>query len=290
MPAGRNEDETRALVLDMCDVSGLSLEWQASITTWEGWLRAANRPETTIYLRLYHLRRFAGDHPKVHPWEMTLDLLIVWLAEFKWKAETRRSYRSSLRQFYTWGHLTGRINGNPAALLPAVTPPRGRPRPAPDGIFLVALCKAGERERLMLRLAAHTGLRRGEIAKVHTDDLEADLDGWSLRVVGKGGKVRLVPLLDDLVSEIQLCPGGYLFPGKIDGHLSPSYVGKLISQLLEGHWTAHTLRHRFAGKAYAAERDIRAVQELLGHASVVTTQIYTPVPSGALRSAVAAAA
>ena len=68
------------------------------------------------------------------------------------------------------------------------------------------------------------------------------------------------------------------------------YVGKLMSRALMAGWSAHSLRHRFAGLAYSVERDIRAVQELLGHASVRTTQIYTPVPSGALRTAVRGAA
>lgn len=51
-----------------------------------------------------------------------------------------------------------------------------------------------------------------------------------------------------------------------------------------GEWTAHTLRHRFASTAYAGSRDIRTVQELLGHSSVATTQIYTAVPDGSIRA------
>ncbi|WP_022899139.1 tyrosine-type recombinase/integrase, partial [Humibacter albus] len=80
-----------------------------------------------------------------------------------------------------------------------------------------------------------------------------------------------------------------LFPGRVDGHLSAAYVSKLISRALPEGVTAHPLRHRFASRAYAAERDIRAVQELLGHASVATTQIYTAVPDAALRRAALAA-
>ena len=65
---------------------------------------------------------------------------------------------------------------------------------------------------------------------------------------------------------------------------------KLIARTLPDAWTTHTLRHRFASAAYAADRDIRAVQELLGHASVSTTQIYTAIPAEAARRAVASAA
>lgn len=70
---------------------------------------------------------------------------------------------------------------------------------------------------------------------------------------------------------------------------APAHVGKLISRTLPAGWTTHTLRHRFASQAYAVDRDIRAVQELLGHASVVTTQIYTAIPDNARRRAAAGA-
>ena len=73
------------------------------------------------------------------------------------------------------------------------------------------------------------------------------------------------------------------------GHLAPATVGIMVARELPGDWTCHTLRHRFASVAYRQDRDIRAVQELLGHTSVTTTQIYTAVPDGAKRRAAAAA-
>ncbi len=79
-------------------------------------------------------------------------------------------------------------------------------------------------------------------------------------------------------------------PGRTDGHLSPAHVGKLVSAALGPNRSTHTLRHRFASRAYAADRDILAVQELLGHACVATTQIYTLVLDGALRAAAQVAA
>lgn len=111
-----------------------------------------------------------------------------------------------------------------------------------------------------------------------------------LRVIGKGGKTRHVPILrQDLLAQI-IDAHGFLFKGNIDGHLSAAYVSRLISASLGNRTTAHQLRHRFATEALRGTHDLRAVQELLGHASLATTQIYTDVADEDLWDAVAAAA
>jgi integrase len=84
--------------------------------------------------------------------------------------------------------------------------------------------------------------------------------------------------------------GGYLFPGDDDGHLSARYVGKLMAGALPDHSTAHTLRHRFATRAYRGTRNLRAVQALLGHSSVATTERYTAVDDDEIRAAMMSAA
>lgn len=255
-------------------------------------MRSAQKPDSTIGLRLYQLRRLAESFLDRDPWSLTLDELAAWIGSNTWAKETARGYRAAIRQFYNWAHVTGRIAVNPAALLPPITPNQGKPHPAPEDIYRAAIAgEPDDRVRLMLELAGGVGMRRAEIAVATANDAHLDADGWAMLVHGKGGKERVVPLSDSLAARIRRWPHrGYLFPGQIDGHLSPRYVGKLMSRAIDGEWTAHSLRHRFAGRAYAAERDIRAVQELLGHASVRTTQIYTPVPTGALRTAALAAA
>lgn len=152
-----------------------------------------------------------------------------------------------------------------------------------------AILAADERVRLMIALGSH-GLRRGEIARAHTDALRADLGGVALDVDGKGGKRRLVPLTDALGRELGRLPAGWVFPSPAGGHLTPAHVGKLVSRCLPAGVTPHQLRHRFATRAYAATRDIEAVRQLLGHASLVTTQRYVATPADALRAAVVAAA
>lgn len=149
---------------------------------------------------------------------------------------------------------------------------------------------SGPRERLMIALAAEAGCRRAEVAAARREDVEVGVRGAYLRIVGKGSRARMVPISDSLAQMILDRPAGWLFPSPNGGHLSAAYVGQLMSRALPDEWTAHTLRHRFASAAYAVDADLRAVQEMLGHASVETTQVYTAVPDGAKRRAVEGAA
>ncbi|MBB5915254.1 integrase [Nocardia transvalensis] len=262
-------------------------QWVGPIYQFEEILRAAGRPKTTRYLRIYHLRRFAVDHPRTDPFEITKAHLRTWMAQHDWAPSTRASYRSSLCVFYAWAHADGHMPTNPAYELPTITPPPAVPRPAPDAVVDDALRNVALRTRVMVTVLAFTGLRRHEAAKLHTRDLEWLGDGWVIRVDGKGRRKRIIPVDDEFAAVLRALPPGYVFPGQIDGHLSAAHFGKVVSAALEGSWTAHNLRHRFASSAYAVEKDIRAVQELLGHAHVTTTQIYTWVPSESMRRAAA---
>lgn len=147
--------------------------------------------------------------------------------------------------------------------------------------------KADPREQLILRLAAELGLRRAEIAVVHARDLIQDLDGWSLLVHGKGNRERVLPLGDGLalaIREATLAGAGYAFPGGDHGHLTPRWVGTLISRILPRDVTLHQLRHRFATLTHQETGDVRLVQALLGHASLATTQRYIDMHSDQLRA------
>lgn len=142
----------------------------------------------------------------------------------------------------------------------------------------------------MVALAAEAGLRRAEVAVVHSDDLVEDLVGWSLLVHGKGGRTRIVPLKADLAASLRKLPPGYAFPGRDHGHLSPRWVGKLMTRLLPGDWTMHKLRHRAGSKWWESSgHDLFVVQELLGHADPKTTRVYVDVARARLRAAVEAA-
>ena len=260
------------------------MEWQVAMRGYLTYLAASGASAATIRLRRHYIVAFART--TTAPFNVDALDLTSFLATSGWAPETRKSARASLRAFYGWALTCGHINVNPATSLPTVTVPPGQPRPAPDDVFSLALARADARGRLLLMLGAYCGLRRAEIAQVHTRDLVAG----SLRVTGKGGRTRIVPVHPSLLGILEDADPGYLFPGLTNGHLSPKRVGEIIADLLGSGWTAHTLRHRFASRAYAVDRDLRAVQELLGHSTPDTTARYTAIPDGALRAAVAGVA
>jgi integrase len=264
-------------------------QWGVQVDLWLNWLRAAGRPASTLYLRKSQLRRLAHAYPHADPWSLTPDELAGWIAGQQWDNDTIRSHRSALRSFYAWGLSSGRTGVNPAHALPSVKAKPGRPKPAQEATWKAAMLAADDRDALMIRLGAEAGLRCCEIAQVHTSHVEHDLVGYTLRVLGKGSKTRIVPLSPRLALELRSRPPGWVFPGNIEGHLSSAYVSKRLSWALGKGVTGHQLRHRFASVAYSAERDIRAVQELLGHSTPETTARYTAIPNGALRAAVLAA-
>jgi integrase/recombinase XerC len=247
-------------------------------------MRTAGLPATTVRQRTYHLGRVARELGGT-PATVSVEALTAWLAGKDWKPNTRRSYRASLRAFYGWGLAAGRVTSSPAHLLPPVRVPRSRPRPTPEVAFRFAMRSADPRARLAIMLAGVCGLRRGELARARRDDLEEDLTGWSLRVVGKGGHVRMVPVPDELALEIRSRAAGWLFPSPHGGHLTPHHLGKLVSRHLPDGLTTHTLRHRCGTVAYAETKDLLAVQTLLGHAKPETTAIYVEVPMDSVRDA-----
>lgn len=279
--------------------------WAVAIAAWITYLKAANRTPNTIRIRRYYVERFAA-RCEVGPESTTFGDLIEFLGNDEWGGETRKCARAGLVSFFSWMVDDGRIAAerNPALKLPKVGTETALPRPAPDDVLQQGLWFADQKEELMLMLAGYAGLRREEIAKVHARDF--DWDRNELLVHGKGRKERKVPVHPDLGRVVRaefdrrargivgrgfrlyvegIDQDSYLFPGKY-GHVGADRVGKILIKLLAGPWTGHTLRHRFATKAYLPERDLRAVQELLGHSKPETTARYVETPSEAKAAAV----
>ena len=261
--------------------------WRESINGWTDTLKAAGLSAQTIKSRRYKMVHLAALLMPSGPEDVTTEQIVQVFARQQWKPETRKAYRNTISSFFRWLHKSCRRSDDPSLDVPRVKKPHAHPRPCPDKYITAAMEKATAAEKLMIRFGAECGLRRGEIARVHSDDVVADSAGHSLIVRGKGDKQRIVPLPDDLAA-IVMDANGYLFPGRFGGHVEESYIGDHISHLLPDGYAAHTLRHRFATTAYAATHDLFVVAELLGHESVETTEHYVAMPDGRLREATAA--
>jgi integrase/recombinase XerC len=145
--------------------------------------------------------------------------------------------------------------------------------------------KLAVRDRAMLELFYSSGLRLSELCGLRWIDL--DLDGGEVRVLGKGGKTRVVPVGRQAVAALRalgaaegMPPDSAIFRGRGGGAINPRTVQLRMNKLalqqgLPKHVHPHLLRHTFASHVLESSGDLRAVQELLGHADIATTQIYT---------------
>lgn len=252
------------------------------LSEYQNSMLAAGLATSTIRLRLQHIAHLRRVFPELL--EVSERDLVAYLAsKHALAAESRKSVRSSIVKFYRWAQRAGYSPLNPADILEPVRIPRLIPRLAPDDDIQVSLIGAPPLETAMILLGRLACLRLTELSTLHTRDRERDL----LRVLGKGGKERMVPINDDLMPVLLTLErehnGGYYFPGRFGGHMHPQAVNKIITR--RTGWNPHSLRHAGATAAYRATRDLRAVQELLGHASLQTTQRYLHVGMDEVRAA-----
>jgi site-specific recombinase XerD len=204
---------------------------------------------------------------------------------------------------------------NPAELLHSPRKPRRLPRvlkPTEVAALLDRIPGEGPlelRDRALFELAYSSGLRAQELVSLQLGSL--DFDSETVRVLGKGGKTRLVPVGEHARRALERyltrgrpklsaleAPGGTLFLSKSGRPLSTSDVRRRLHGWARRAAVAapgvinthpHVLRHSFATHLLEGGADLRSIQELLGHASISTTQVYTRVESSRLRSAYARA-
>jgi site-specific recombinase XerD len=204
--------------------------------------------------------------------------LRAWLVSRDWTPATRATYRAALRSLHRWLVDRGYSDFDPTARLPRVKIPYRLPNPTTDDETRRLLTSPEPVGRWAL-IAAYTGARCVEISRLRREDVSQE----SVRLDGKGDKERLVPCHPLVWATVQ----------DLEGPLADGYTAKMVSD--RGRHRArrlhiagglHRLRAWHATTLLAGGANLRTVQELLGHASPTTTQVYTLVPPAALTAAV----
>ena len=197
---------------------------------------------------------------------------------------------SACRSFYAWLVKQGRIAASPAASIRSPKAPRKLPQVLdPDEakalVEVPTDAPLGLRDRALLELFYSSGLRLSELCALRWRDL--DLADALVNVLGKGNKQRSVPLgsharaaLAEWRASTGAANDAHVFPGRGGGSITPRAVQLRMRHLAQQQGLfkrvhPHLLRHSFASHILESSGDLRGVQELLGHADIATTQIYT---------------
>jgi integrase/recombinase XerC len=239
----------------------------------------------------------------------------AWLAHLRSgeRPLSPRSLSQALSAIRTFHRFLDRRLDAPNAAIALVRGPRvktGAPRPVTEDQAMGLIAEPAldpdrldwevARDQAVLTLLYGCGLRISEALSLRRRDAPL---GDQLRITGKGGKTRIVPVLPAVRDAVDayladapfvLDPDEPLFRAKRGGPLSPRHVQATVQGLrsrlgLPASATPHALRHSFATHLLGAGADLRSIQELLGHASLSTTQRYTEVDAAALLSAYSAA-
>lgn len=240
---------------------------------------------------IYDRRRLLVRVTEALPWgigEASSDELADWFAGRQWSRSTRSTYWMHLTSFYDWAVANDELSLNPLARLKRPKTPRHVPDPVTDLELQQAVERSPEQPwRMATMLAAYAGLRCCELAVIERADISEDT--VHIRR-GKGEKPRMVDTSPILWEYVRDRPPGPL----VRGVRGRPILGRTITQEQHEHWSAigmasvhlHRFRHWFATSLLRLGVDIRTVQELMGHASLATTQAYTLVVSATRRAAV----
>jgi site-specific recombinase XerD len=267
---------------------------------------AAERTREAYGTDLAQLARWAEDRG-VAPVEMThkeLRLYAAHLGESGMSKATVARKLAAIGAFYSTLVRLGRVGANPAELVPAPKREQHLPRVLDQDEAAALLDRIPARtplevrDRALLEVAYSCGLRAEEI--VSLDCSSVDFESERIRVEGKGGKTRLVPVgeqaRDALHRYLDRARGSLisdpeevaLFVSKSGRRLHSSDIRRRLkvwvdNAAIAGGVSPHALRHSFATHLLQGGADLRAIQELLGHSSVSTTQVYTKVEPSWLR-------
>ena len=237
-----------------------------------------------------------------------LKAFIRWINELGMQPATQSRVTSGIKAFYKYLESEDVITKNPTELLdnPKIT------RKLPDILSLEEIdliigqidrsTIEGERNKVILEVLYSCGLRVSELVNLKITHLHLDVD--FLRIIGKGDKERLVPIgsiakkyliqfLSDIRPDFPIKKGAedYVFLNRRGNKLTRVMIFTIIKQLtqmagINKKISPHTFRHSFATHLIEGGADLRAIQEMLGHESITTTEIYTHLDRDFLRSAI----
>jgi site-specific recombinase XerD len=256
-----------------------------TIRTYEGvlrtfahyvWLRRnADPAKLVVYWEDVHTARLDTDVEVTGV--MVTDFLSFLTSQRSYKATTLHRFISTLSSFYRFLLMQGAVSINP---LGTVDRPRIKEEETVflrhnQVIDLISSIK-DPRDRLIFRTIYATGVRVSELCEMNIEDI--DFEEHTIRVKGKGGKIRIVFVDDDTLAEMRSFSmgraSGPLFEGHHGRNLSPRTVQHIFTNYAPTGITPHKLRHSYASELYRRSRNLRVVQENLGHSSIRTTEIY----------------
>jgi integrase/recombinase XerC len=244
--------------------------------------------------------------------DVTHQLIRSWIVSLVSAGQGPRSVNrkmSSLRAYFKFLQRDGSITINPTTRLRALKLPKRLPQylqeKQAEKLLLVDHGNQDQfakvRDQFLIMTLYYTGLRRSELIELKDNDI--DMDSLQMRVVGKGNKMRLIPLTPRYIKEYQsylqkkreFFPDvAFLFLTGKGVKLYPKMVYNIVSKYLQAVSTVsqkgpHTLRHTFATHLSNHGADLNAIKDLLGHANLSATQIYTHNSIEKLKSAYAKA-
>ncbi|CAN5557197.1 tyrosine-type recombinase/integrase [soil metagenome] len=236
------------------------------------------RSPQTILNRLECVRRLAATLP-VGLLEASPKDLQRWqesIADLS--HNTMDIYSRHIVAFYAWAVVYGHLAAAPTNLMVRVGRRKGIPHPIrASELKLVLACSTGDL-RLAYVLAAFAGLRCGEICRLRGEDLQLDAAQPTALIRGKGGRERRVPLLPPVVEALSGSRArGPVLLGPTGRAWSPNLLSVTSHHFMRSigvESTLHSLRHYFATEVVKMTRDLLLVRDLLGHASLQTTQVY----------------
>ena len=279
-------------ILFLATERGLSENYQLStrrsLESFADWAEKSAGLTDPAAVVLQHLHDFLAHHKRLGLAAASIKLEVV-----------------ALKIFFRWMTARGHIPHDPAEVLPLPRIERYLPETlnAPDVERLLAAVDTtvplGQRNRAMIELLYASGLRASELTGARLENL--DLDSRIIRVTGKGNKTRLVPIGSkacDAIRQYLEKERPRLVSKRTGSHVFLSHHGKGFTTVrlwqivketakragIETNVYPHLLRHSFATHLLGGGADLRIIQELLGHADISTTQIYTHVEQGRLKA------